>query len=135
MSEKFADVKGIKLCYKIFGKGEPVVFVHGFGADKDTWIAQIPEISKKYQVIVFDNRGAGKSERPKQNYTMETFADDIAGLLDYLKIDKAKAVIGWSLGGMIVQHFALKYPDRAEKIGLLFTNYKSTGGELFFFAD
>ncbi|MHA1146765.1 MAG: alpha/beta fold hydrolase [Promethearchaeota archaeon] len=131
MSELFADVNGIKLCYQIFGEGEPVVFVHGFGADKQTWLAQIPVISKDYKVIVFDNRGAGKSDRPKQKYTMETFADDIAGLLDFLKIRKAKAVIGWSLGGMIVQHFALNYPDRSEKIGLLFTNYKGAGGELY----
>lgn len=131
MSELFADVNGIKICCQIFGEGDPVVFVHGFGADKRTWIAQIPEISKKYKVIVFDNRGAGKSDRPNQKYTMETFADDIAGLLDFLEIKKAKAVCGWSLGGMIVQHFVLKYPERAEKIGLLFTNYKGAGGELY----
>ncbi|MHA1757587.1 MAG: alpha/beta fold hydrolase [Promethearchaeota archaeon] len=127
----FAEVNGIKICYEISGEGQPIFLVHGFGSKKECWIAQIPELSKYYRVIYFDNRGAGKSDRPEGGYTMETFADDIAGLMDFLGIDKAKAVIGWSLGGMIVQHFALKYPEWTEKIALLFTNYKGTGGELY----
>lgn len=131
MSEKFADVNGIKLCYQSHGEGDPVILVHGFGSQKEVWLAQVPALSEKFQVITFDNRGAGNSDRPKGEYSMDTFADDIAGLMDYLGIKIAKAVIGWSLGGMIVQHFALKYPDRIEKLGLLFTNYKGSGGELY----
>ncbi|MHA1291967.1 MAG: alpha/beta fold hydrolase [Promethearchaeota archaeon] len=131
MTELYAEVRGIKLCYEIHGNGEPIILVHGFGAKKETWVAQVPELSKKFKVIIFDNRGAGKSDRPNEPYTMETFADDIAGLMDYLKLNKVKALIGWSLGGMIVQHFAIKYPERAEKIILLFTNYKGVGGELY----
>lgn len=131
MSEQFAEVNGIKLCYEIHGEGDPVILIHGFGAKKSSWIAQVPELRKKYQVIILDNRGAGKSDRPSGEYTMELFADDIAGLMDYLNIQKAKAVIGWSLGGMIVQHFLLKHQDRVEKGVLLFTNYKGVGRELY----
>ncbi len=127
----FADVNGIKIYYEIHGEGEAIILVHGFGAKHTSWIAQVPELSKHYKVIIFDNRGAGKSERPDQKYSMETFADDIAGLMNFLGIEKAKAVGGWSLGGMIVQHFLLKYQERVEKSFLLLTNYRGAGGEMY----
>ena len=101
MPELFAEVNGIKFCYEILGEGDPLILVHGFGSKKESWIAQFKPFSEHFKVIRFDNRGSGKSHRPKEIYTMEVFADDIAGLMDYLKIDKAH-IIGWSLGGMIV---------------------------------
>ena len=122
MTELFADLKGLKICYEIKGKGYPVILVHGFGGKKESWIAQFGPLSEKFKVIRFDNRGAGKSDRPKTKYTMEVFADDIKGLMDYLKIKKAH-IIGWSLGGMIVQNFVLKYPDYVNKVVLINTNY------------
>ncbi|MFX1501166.1 MAG: alpha/beta fold hydrolase [Promethearchaeota archaeon] len=120
MTDLFADVIGIKICYEIRGKGEPVLLVHGFGDRKEHWRAQFGELSEHFKVIRFDNRGAGKSDRPDCHYTMELFADDINGLLDYLKIEKTH-IIGHSLGGMIVQNFALKYPKRINKIVLINT--------------
>jgi len=122
MPEKFAKINNVKICYDIQGEGYPVIMVHGFGSCKEIWIAQFFSLSQKFKAIRFDNRGAGKSDRPKGAYTMEIFADDIRGLMDYLKIKKAH-VIGWSLGGMIVQNFALKYPERINKIVLINTNY------------
>lgn len=126
----FADVNEIKICYEIYGEGYPLILVHGFGAKKESWIAQIGALSKHFKVITFDNRGAGKSDRPDEPFTMEVFADDIKGFMDFFKIEKAH-VMGWSLGGMIVQHFALKYPERINKIILIHTNYKGAGGELY----
>jgi len=122
MTELFATVNGIKICYEIKGEGYPVILVHGFGAKKSDWIAQFGPLSEKFKVIRFDNRGAGKSDRPKTPYTMEVFADDIKGLMDDLKIKKAH-IIGWSLGGMIVQNFILNYPDYVNKVVLINTNY------------
>jgi 3-oxoadipate enol-lactonase len=122
MSEQYADVNGIKICYEIAGEGEPLFLVHGFGSKKESWIAQFPVLSKHFKVIRFDNRGAGKSERPKGTYTMEIFADDIKGLMDYLGIDQTN-IAGWSLGGMIVQNFVLKYPEKVKKVILINTNY------------
>jgi proline-specific peptidase len=121
MTENFANLKGIKICYKTLGKGDPVLLVHGFGDRKEHWRAQIGDLSKHFNVIIFDNRGAGKSDRPDGYYTMEMFADDIAGLMDWLKIKKTN-IIGHSLGGMIVQNFALKYPNRINKIVLINTS-------------
>lgn len=122
MTEQYAEVNGVKLCYEINGEGYPLFLIHGFGAKKESWIAQVPELSKHFKVITLDNRGAGKSERPDAEYTMEVFADDINALMTYLGIEKAN-IAGWSLGGMIVQNFILKYPERVNKLILINTNY------------
>jgi len=120
MTEKFANVNGIKLCYEVKGEGEPLILVHGFGVSKEVWIAQFGPLSEHFKVIRFDNRGAGKSDRPDEPYVMKMFADDINALMDYLEIEQAN-ILGWSLGGMIVQTFALEYPERIKKIVLINT--------------
>lgn len=120
MAEEFAEVNGIKICYEILGKGDPVVLVHGFSDRKEHFRAQIGDLAKHFKVIRFDNRGAGKSDRPEGTYTMEVYTDDINGLLDHLNIDKTN-IIGHSLGGMIVQNFTLKYPHRINKVVLINT--------------
>ncbi len=124
MSECFADVNGIKICYKAYGKIDsyPLICIHGFGSKKETWIAQINDLSKFYRVIIFDLRGAGRSSRPEEPpYTMETFADDIKGLMDVLNIEKAH-IMGRSMGGMIAQNFVLKYPENVNKLILINTS-------------
>jgi proline-specific peptidase len=121
MTDLYANVNGIKICYEIHGNGDPIILVHGFGSKKDGWkFSQLPELSKEYKVIIFDNRGAGKSDRPNEPYTMELFADDLNILMQFLKIDKAH-VLGCSLGGMIVQTFAINYPERIRKLILINT--------------
>jgi len=123
MSEKFADVNGIKICYKIYGKENsyPLICIHGFGSKKETWIAQIEEFSKYFKVVIFDLRGAGKSSRPENPpYTMELFADDLRGLMDFLTLQKAH-IVGRSMGGMIAQNFVLKYPEKVDKLILINT--------------
>jgi len=123
MEENFADVNGVRLCYRIDGSGYPIILIHGFGSKKESFMAQIPELSKKFQVISYDSRGAGKSERPNMPYTMEIFADDIIGLIDYLKIKKAH-IIGLSLGGMIALTLCFNYPKRVDKLILINTMAK-----------
>ncbi|MGB5911027.1 MAG: alpha/beta hydrolase [Promethearchaeia archaeon] len=120
MSEEFAEVNGINICYEIHGKGYPIILVHGFGNKKEHWRAQVEDLSNYFKVIRFDNRGAGKSERPDGPYSMELYANDINALMDYLEIEKAH-IIGHSLGGMIVQNFILKYPHRTNKVILINT--------------
>lgn len=121
MTEKFAFIDGVKLCYNDFGKGKPIVLIHGIGGKKETWVAQVNELSMHFRVLAFDMRGVGKSDRPNIPYTMEMLADDIAGLMDYIKIDEAH-IIGRSLGGMVAQHFVLKYPEKVDKLVLMTTN-------------
>ncbi len=120
MSESFAIINGTKICYDIHGEGEPLSLIHGFTSKKETFVAQVPELSKYFKVIRLDNRGSGKSERPNEPYRMDMFVDDVRGVMDYLQIEKAN-ILGFSLGGMIAQSFALKYPKRLKKLILLNT--------------
>jgi len=106
-----AKVGDINIYYEIHGKGEPLVLIYGYAGHSGLWFQQIPILSKKYRVIVFDNRGVGRSDKPDTPYTMAMMAGDIAGLLDIIGIDAAH-IFGISMGGMIAQHFALNYPQR-----------------------
>ncbi len=120
MTELYAEVNGIKICYEIHGEGEPLILVHGWGASKDGWFTQVGALSKYFKVIIFDNRGAGKSSKPNYPYTMDMYADDINGLLEYLNIEKTH-LLGESLGGMIALNFILKYPRRVNKFIIINT--------------
>ncbi|KKM13784.1 hypothetical protein LCGC14_1712710 [marine sediment metagenome] len=121
-----ADVNGIKISYKVKGEGYPLIFIHGFGSKKESFMAQIPVLSEKYKTIYFDSRGAGKSERPNLHYSMDMFADDIKGLMDYLKLEKAH-ILGFSFGGFVAQAFCLKYPNMVNKLILINTLPKIPG--------
>lgn len=118
MTEKYAKINGIKICYEIHGEGEPIILVHGWGGSKDGWFVQVNALSKYFKVIIFDNRGAGKSSRPNYPYTMDMYADDINGLLKFLNIEKTH-LLGESLGGMIALNFILKYHELVNKFILI----------------
>lgn len=113
---------GIDLYYEIHGSGEPVVLIGGLGADTFLWFRQTPELCKQFQVIVFDSRGAGQSDKPVEPYSIRIFADDTAGLLQGLGISRAHAV-GGSLGGLIAQEFALAYPEMVNRLVLVSTGF------------
>ncbi len=106
-----AKVGDINLYYEVHGKGEPLVLVIGYTSDGSQWGHIMDKLAEVYRVIVLDNRGAGRSDKPKIPYTAEMMAGDIAGLLDVLGIGAA-SVFGFSMGGMIAQEFALNYPGR-----------------------
>ncbi|MFQ5924834.1 MAG: alpha/beta fold hydrolase [Dehalococcoidia bacterium] len=104
-------VGDIGIYYEIHGEGEALVLIMGYGANSGEWFRQIPFLSREYRVVAFDNRGAGRSDKPDVPYTMPMLAQDIAGLLEALAIDVAH-IYGVSMGGMIAQEFALCYPQR-----------------------
>jgi 3-oxoadipate enol-lactonase len=104
-------VGDISLYYEIHGEGEPLVMIMGHGGSTVGWFCQIPELSREYRVIAFDNRGAGQSDKPDVPYTVQMLANDLTGLLDTLAVDAAH-IYGISMGGMIAQEFALLYPQR-----------------------
>ena len=115
-------LNGIDLYYEVHGSGEPLLLIMGFGAQSFQWYEQVPVLSKEYQVIIFDNRGVGNSERPNYPYTMKHFVDDISALLDFLKIDSAH-ICGISMGGMIALQFVLAHPERVKRLIILATSY------------
>lgn len=116
----FARVNGVNIHYEVYGRGEPLVMIMGLGGPGSGWIFQIRTFRKNYRVVIFDNRGVGKSSKPTEPYTIRTMADDTIGLMDHLGIDKAH-IMGTSLGGMIAQELAIKYPDRLNKLILVCT--------------
>jgi pimeloyl-ACP methyl ester carboxylesterase len=120
MEERFADVNGLKVCYRIDGSGYPLILIHGFGSKKESFMAQIPILSQKFKVLTYDARGAGKTERPNNPYSMDMFTDDLKALMDYLKFKKAH-LLGLSMGGMIALTFAIKYPSMVNKLILINT--------------
>jgi 3-oxoadipate enol-lactonase len=106
-----ATVNGIETYYEIHGKeGAPwLVFSHSLACSVRMWDGEIDRHKDKYRVLVYDTRGHGQSAAPKGAYTLEGLADDLHALLKHLKIEKPHFV-GLSMGGMIGQTFALKYP-------------------------
>ncbi len=114
----------IKINYISEGKGEPLVLVHGFGTKLQGWQFQIDYFKNLMRVISLDNRGVGKSSRPDYPYTINMFVEDLHGLLDYLEIKEKIHLCGISMGGMIVQNFALKYPQKLKSLILCATSEK-----------
>jgi len=119
----YAEVNEIKIYFEVYGSGHPLVLIPGLGSEIRSWAVQIPVYSKHFQLIAADTRGSGKSEKPDVPYTIELLADDIYGLLKTLGI-KSAYVMGKSMGGMIAQWLAIKYPELVEKLVLACTNSK-----------
>ncbi len=108
--------------YEIHGNGFPLVMIMGLGSVLEFWDEHlIEELAKKYKTVVFDNRGVGGTDKPDIKYSIKIFADDTAGLMNALKIERAH-VLGISMGGMIAQEFTLNYPEKVEKLVLCATN-------------
>lgn len=109
-------VGDIDIHYELHGDGEAIVLISGYGGSSEGWLRQIPDLSHQYCVVAFDNRGTGQSDKPDSLYSMEMMAGDVAGLLDAIDVDAAY-IFGVSMGGMIAQEFALRYPGKV--IGLI----------------
>jgi len=101
----------ININYIKEGSGVPIVFLSGTFTKLQSWNYQINYFKEKMMVIALDNRGTGKSSRPDYSYTMEMFVEDLKHLLNHLDIKQGVHLCGSSMGAMISQVFALKYPQ------------------------
>jgi pimeloyl-ACP methyl ester carboxylesterase len=108
-------VNGVRLWHRITGEGEPVVQIHGAGFGHFNFDPVTPALAERFRVVDYDMRGYGQSDRPVQDYDMEVWADDLAGLMDALGLDAAH-VHGTSMGGMIAIVFAGKFPERTTSV-------------------
>jgi len=115
-------VKDIQMYYDIRGEGFPLLLIMGFLGNADCWdpLYFIPKLSEHFKLILFDNRGAGRTDVSNKEYSIKLFADDAAGLMDALGIKRAH-VLGISMGGMIAQEFALNHSEKVEKLVLAST--------------
>ncbi|HWE36202.1 MAG TPA: alpha/beta fold hydrolase [Isosphaeraceae bacterium] len=110
----FAPVNGTRLFYEVKGTGPAVVLIHGGQLDCRMWDEQFAIFSRHFRVIRYDVRGYGGSFQPDMLYSD---AEDLAGLLDYLRVDKVH-IVGLSLGGRIAIDFAVTHPSRVRSLTL-----------------
>ena len=112
------QANGQQLYYEVHGDGPPLLLVMGIGYDSSLWtLAQVPALSTQFRVVLVDNRDAGRSSRATHPYRIADMADDLAGLLDALGIQRSH-LLGLSMGGMIAQEFALRHADRLDRLVL-----------------
>ena len=113
---------GIRIHYRQTGRGggPPVLLVQGLGADKHGWDLQRVALAPRHRTIALDNRGAGRSDKPRAGYSLEQMADDAIAVLDDAGVDTAH-IVGASMGGAISQILAIKHPDRLRSLTLVCT--------------
>jgi pimeloyl-ACP methyl ester carboxylesterase len=112
----YAPVNGLKMYYEIHGKGDPVVLLHGgFMTITNNWTEMIPQLSKSRQVIAVELQGHGRTADINRDFSYESLADDIAALLDYLKIKQAD-LLGYSMGGGVAMQVAIRHPQKVRKV-------------------
>lgn len=111
-------VGGVQLAHTRFGKGSPLVLIHGFPLDSSIWNDVVPLLEGDFDLILPDLRGFGGSPTVGSPYSLSEMADDIAGLLDRLNVGKC-ALAGHSMGGYIALAFTRKYPHRVSGLGLV----------------
>jgi pimeloyl-ACP methyl ester carboxylesterase len=122
----YAPVDGIKIWYATFGRGEPVVLLHGGLANANYWGNQVRVLQKYYRVVVMDSRGHGRSTRNSAPYGYDLMASDVLGLMNYLGIPKA-AIVGWSDGAIIGLDIAMHHPERVSKLFAFAANSDPSG--------
>jgi pimeloyl-ACP methyl ester carboxylesterase len=111
------NINNCDIYYEIHGQGDPLVLIMGLRRNVEWWYRQIPALAQHFQVIAFDNRGAGRSDKPVMEYSIRFFADDTAGLMEAFEIQDA-FVLGISMGGYIAQELALNYPEKVRRLVL-----------------
>lgn len=105
----YFDHDGCALHYEEYGQGEPLVLLHGLGSSCQDWEFQVPALARHYRVILLDIRGHGRSDKPRERYSIATFSADLRALLEHLQTGPVH-LLGLSMGGMIGFQFAVDDP-------------------------
>ena len=116
----------IKHFYVEKGQGDPIILMHGNGEDCSIFNGQIDVFAQHYHVCALDTRGHGQTPRGDKPFTIRQFADDLLGFMDEHQIEKAH-VLGFSDGGNIAMIFAMKYPERVDRLILNGANLTPAG--------
>jgi pimeloyl-ACP methyl ester carboxylesterase len=126
MSSAFADVNGIKLYHEIYGEGDPLVLIHGGLTTIGEMQGWVRSLAKTRQVIAVEMQGHGRTADTDRPMSFTTMGDDIAVLLDHLKIPKAD-LVGHSFGGASAIRTAIRYPDKVRRLVVISSPYARSG--------
>ena len=124
-------IDDLEMYYEVHGNGFPLVLISGYSGSSESWDVLVPrvrEMSKHYKVVTLDNRGTGRSSAPEGDYSIKTMGDDVAGLLDSLRISKAH-ILGQSMGGMIAQELAINHPKKVNGLILACTTSRGAASD------
>ena len=123
----YAPVNGLKMYYEVHGSGEPVVLLHGaFMTITNNWTGWIGELAKTRKVIAVEMQGHGRTADIERDISQENLADDVAGLLDHLKIPRVD-LIGYSMGGGVAMQCAIRHPDKVRKVVVISSMFRRDG--------
>src|SRR6266404_415428 len=123
----YAPVNGLKMYYEVHGSGDPVVLLHGsFMTITNNWPQWIGELSKTRKVIAVEMQGHGRTADIKRDFSYENLADDVAALLDHLKIPSAD-LIGYSMGGGVAMQCAIRHPEKVRKVVSISARFRQDG--------
>lgn len=111
-------INHIDIYFEQHGQGDDVILIGGLGADHQVWKSSLRLFSQHFRVLIFDNRGAGKSSAPPAPYSLSTMTNDVIGLMHYLNIKKAH-IVGHSMGGCIAQYIGIYHPEILNKLVLV----------------
>jgi len=114
----WAELSDVRCCYKLVGRGDPLLLIPGLGVTSQIWEPVIPELARHFTLILIDNRGVGQSHAKRAAPHLRHLTADLIELLDYLQLDRAH-VLGLSLGGVIAQRLAADHPSRVDRLLLV----------------
>ncbi|WP_339919904.1 alpha/beta hydrolase [uncultured Flavobacterium sp.] len=120
---KYIAINGAKIYYEEYGKGEPLLLIHGNGGSIESMGNQIDYFKTKYRVIIADNRGQGKSEMKTDSLTYTQITKDWEGLVNYLKLDSI-SIVGWSDGGIVGLEMAISGKSKIKKLVAMGANLR-----------
>lgn len=123
----YAAVNGLKMYYEVYGKGKPIVLLHGsFMTIPMNWGQIIPLFAKNRKVIVAEMQGHGRTRDTDREFSYEGMADDVSGLLKHMKIDSAD-ILGYSMGGGVAFQMAVRHPEQVRRLVIWSGTYKHDG--------
>jgi pimeloyl-ACP methyl ester carboxylesterase len=121
-------VDGAEIYYATYGKGAPVILLHGGLGNSDHWSNQVPALAEHFRVIAIDSRGQGRSTRTRAPISYDAMANDVLAVMDSLQLPRA-SIVGWSDGGEIALKLAISHPDRVDHLFVFGTNYDVNGSK------
>ncbi|SDL31796.1 alpha/beta fold hydrolase [Streptomyces indicus] len=117
---RYRTVHGYRRAFRMAGKGDAVLLIHGIGDSSDTWRDIMPGLARSHRVIAPDLLGHGHSDKPRADYSLAAYANGMRDLLSVLGVERA-TIVGHSLGGAVAMQFAYQFPERCERLVLVGT--------------